>query len=122
MANDKKTTASYRIIPDTAGNRYRFYCDLSGAAGCTTQPVQAQTHEKELELAWKEGQPQFNQCHRCGKWVCDAMYNADVLECVECAPWEAKPLYCSQCGAKIRASDIYCRNCGSRLQYGEVWI
>ena len=52
MATRKKT-AAYRIITDAGGNRYRFFCDLSGAAMCTTEPVYAQTQEEELMLAWE---------------------------------------------------------------------
>ena len=33
----------------------------------------------------------FNPCGRCGRWVSDVMYNADVHECVACAPWENLP-------------------------------
>ena len=28
---EEKKTAAYKITPDTDGNRYRFYCDISGA-------------------------------------------------------------------------------------------
>ncbi len=118
---EKKSTASYHIISDTNGNRYRFYCELSGAAIYTTTPIHAQDPDEELKLAWKEGRPHFNQCHKCGKWVCDVMFNADVLECVDCAPWEDQPQYCSNCGIKINAPDTYCRNCGFRLRYGKIW-
>ncbi len=120
MANRKKT-AAYRIITDAGGNRYRFFCDLSGAAMCTTEPVLADTQEEELMLAWEsEGRQQFNLCHSCGKWVCEAMYNADVGHCVECTPWEERPNYCSVCGERIPADDVFCRKCGAKLQYREV--
>ena len=79
--------------------------------------------EEELRIAWEnEGKKSFNFCHKCGRWVCDAMYNPDVLECVNCAPIEKKPLYCQHCGEKIPADDAFCRKCGSRLTYGgEEW-
>ena len=115
---EKRLTAHYKIIADADGNRYQFFCDLSGALGCTTKPVRADTPNRELMLAWEnEGRAEFNQCHRCGKWVSDIMYNADVLECVECAPWEEQPEYCPQCGQKISSPDKYCPRCGVQMRY-----
>lgn len=122
MTENANRTARYKIITDAGGNRYRFFCALSGAAMCTTKPIRADTQAEELEIAWEtEGIQHFNQCHKCGKWVSDAMYNADVLECVDCAPWEDRPNYCSQCGEKIPVDDTFCRKCGARLQYREVY-
>lgn len=106
------TTATYRVITDAGGMRYRFFCDLSGAAVCTSRPIQADTPE-ELMLAWEhEGRPQFNQCHKCGRWVIDAMYNPDTLECVDCSPWLPEPAYCEKCGARLTPNENYCRRCG----------
>lgn len=117
MKEDKPT---YRVIADAGGRRYRFFCELSGAAVCTTKPIRADTEEEGAELAWKtEGKQLFNQCHKCGRWVCDAMYNADVLECVACAPWEDPPNFCPRCGERTAPQDAYCRKCGAKLQYGE---
>ncbi|MBQ9989398.1 MAG: zinc-ribbon domain-containing protein [Lachnospiraceae bacterium] len=118
----KSNTARYRIITDTGGNKYRFFCALSGAAICTTKPVCGDTQEEELKIAWEEGKQYFNHCHKCGNWVGDAMYNADVFQCVACAPWEARPEFCSQCGTKISPGDTFCKECGSRLRYMEVTI
>lgn len=116
-------TARYKIITNAKGNQYRFFCALSGAAMCTTKPIRADTQEDELKLAWEsEGVQHFNQCNKCGKWVCDAMYNADVCECVSCAPWEERPQYCSQCGERVPLDDIFCQKCGTRLQYREVCV
>ena len=120
--DSKKHTAAYRVISDAGGERYyHFFCDLSGALGCIIGPIRADTEEEELALAWEKGCHQFNRCQKCGRWVCDAMYNADVLECVDCAPWEEAPNYCVKCGAKVSPLDVYCRECGTRLRYGEVW-
>jgi len=114
-----RRTAAYKIISDSGGNRYRFYCDLSGALLCTTKPYSAETPERELELAWEnEGRKHFDLCHKCGKWVIEAMFNADALECVACAPWENTPEYCKFCGKKVSASDAVCPACGKQLIYG----
>ena len=114
----KNLTAHYKVAAAADGNRYQFFCDLSGAIGCTTKPFKADSPEEELLLAWEsEGRYEFNQCHRCGKWVSDVMYNADVLECVECAPWEEQPEYCPQCGQKISHPDKHCPRCGAQMRY-----
>ena len=110
--------AEYMIIKDSDGNRYRFFCELSGMAVHTTEPYKEESAENEAEKAWQnEGENFFDKCHKCGKWVCSAMYNADVLQCVECAAWENKPNYCPSCGKKVSMADIYCSKCGLKLQY-----
>ena len=45
---EEKKTAAYKITPETGGNRYRFYCDVSGALVCITSPYHADTPEEEL--------------------------------------------------------------------------
>ncbi len=121
MANNNHATAKYKIIADSGGNRYRFFCDCSGMIVCTTNPIRAETQEAELKLAWDtEGKQHFNLCSKCGKHVSDAMYNIDTGECVDCSVWEEKPNYCAHCGKKIPTSDTFCRKCGTRLRYGEV--
>ena len=117
---DASKTAPYKIIADAGGSRYRFFCALSGAAMVTTQPIRADTQEEELKLAWQQsGREHFNRCTKCGKWVSGVMYNAEVLKCVECAPWEDHPDYCPKCGKKVPSFDEFCRMCGTKLQYRE---
>ena len=111
-------TAHYRVIADAGGNRYSFFCDIAGALLYTSGPVRAETQEQEVEIAWEDARNYFNRCHKCGKWVSNAMYNADVAECVECAPWENFPRYCAYCGKEITSAGIFCLRCGKRLQYG----
>lgn len=68
--------------------------------------------------AWeREGKECFNRCHRCGKWVIDAMYNAEVLECVVCAPYEAEPRFCKNCGHEVLSPSRVCPACGRKLIY-----
>lgn len=120
VKKDTPTTAPYKVIADTGGSRYRFFCALSGAALVTTKPIRADTQEEELRLAWEnEGKQYFNRCSKCGKWVSGVMYNAEVLKCVECAPWEDRPNYCPKCGKKVPYLDDFCRSCGTKLQYRE---
>lgn len=122
MYQQKNKTATYRIITDEDGRRrYRFFCDISGAVGCTTKPQGGKASEQELMSAWEsEGRECFNHCHKCGKWVSDVMYNADVLECVFCAPWEDKPKYCPHCGEAVSGEENKCKRCGSHLRYQGV--
>lgn len=46
------------------------------------------------------------------------MYNVDVLECVDCAPYEGVPQYCKHCGAKVTTDKNTCGKCGALLAYG----
>ena len=117
--NKKKKTADYRIIKDGNKNRYEFYCELSHASVCVSEPVNAETAEKELMLAWENGgRSHFNQCHKCGRWVTGAMYNPDVFSCVQCTPFEDYPEYCPECGVKTQDPSNYCHICGAKLFYG----
>ena len=91
---------------------------MSGALVCTSQYVQSVFPDDELMIAWKTvGEQHFNKCHKCGKWVIDAMYNAEVLECVECAPYEEEPMYCKHCGIKIEKISNKCPECGMPFLY-----
>ena len=39
-------TARYKVIADSGGNRYSFFCDITGALLHTTDPIQAETQEQ----------------------------------------------------------------------------
>jgi membrane protease subunit (stomatin/prohibitin family) len=116
--NTEKTIATHKIVAHADGNIYKFYCDLSGALVCTTKTYKADTPENELQLAWEqEAKQHFNFCHKCGKQVSNAMFNVDVLECVECAPFETEAKFCKNCGAKIEDPTQLCPACGKPLVY-----
>lgn len=111
-------TATYRIVADAGGNCYKFYCDVSGAHVCTSNPYKADAPEEELMLAWEnEGKAYFNLCHKCGKWVISAVYNPEVFECTDCAPFEHETRYCKFCGAKVWADVRFCPVCNKILHY-----
>ena len=58
--NNKKKTADYKIIGVSGRNRYRFYCDLSGALCVETASYKDADSEKELMVAWeREGKDNF---------------------------------------------------------------
>lgn len=112
-------TAAYRILQDSGGMRFRFFCEVSGAAICATAPTQSQPVEVALDKAWySEGREHFSLCHRCSRWVSDLMYNPNTLQCVDCSPWEERPAFCPHCGAMVQDERTFCRKCGKRLQYG----
>ena len=116
--NEKKT-ANYKRQQTPNGNKYQFFCDLSDALICTTAPVRADTPDEELMLAWNTyAKAHFNQCHKCGRWIINEMYNPDVLNCVVCTPIEDYPEYCPKCGAKTSDPSYFCHMCGTRLLYG----
>ena len=114
-----KETATCKVVCETTGDRFLFFCDLTGAHVCTTKKVyRCDTPEQTLEQAWlMEGLNFFNRCHKCGRWVTDAAYNAEVLECIECAPYECTPNFCKNCGAKIEDAGSQCKFCGKPLIY-----
>lgn len=114
----RNKTAEYKAVMDGGGWRFLFYCQVSGAHACTTKEIYFGEPEEALASAWKEeGCQYFNQCHRCGSWVIDALYNAEVLECVDCAPYEAEPRFCKACSAGIKTPGKHCIHCGCKLIY-----
>ena len=114
-----KETATHKIVSEAQGDRFMFFCDVTGTHVCTTKKVyRSDAPEQALPIAWsEEGMHFFNRCHSCDKWVVDAAYNAEVLECVECAPYECEPNFCKSCGAKIEECGVICKFCGKPLIY-----
>jgi len=44
-------------------------------------------HDAALRAAVEEVAPQFNQCNRCGQWVCRKIcWNGERNQCVRCSP------------------------------------
>ena len=44
-------------------------------------------HDAAMRAAVEEVAPQFNQCNRCGKWVCRKIcWNGERNQCVNCSP------------------------------------
>ncbi len=115
----EKKVAIHKAVADSGGYRFLFYCDVSGAHVCTTKEIYyGDSPDAALLSAWQaEGREHFNRCHKCGRWVIDAVYNAEVLECVECAPYEAEPKFCKTCGTKIETPVKKCPACGNSLIY-----
>lgn len=112
MAKERfRETADYTVSAGPDGYCFRFYCAVSGALPCVAGPIRKGSQDTTLETAWQTvGRSHFNQCHRCGRWVPDVMYNVGALECVECAPWKLPLYFCPECGAGDS-----CARCGVRL-------
>jgi len=132
-------TATYKCTVDSGGRRYSFYCDISHAIVCSTEPIRRQTVEEELEYAWKTtGEKHFNKCKKCGRWVIDSLYNPEKLECVICSPWETdvvigkeqaatrnefgfgpeamkRKKICRHCKSMCNTEGNFCHICGSML-------
>lgn len=120
MDESRTRIARYKRLSGSDGNRYQFFCEVSGALVCTTDRILLDTPEREVEFAWQsEGKKCFNRCQRCEKWVSDVAFNVETLECVECSPWEEEPAYCPHCGAKVSEEETFCPECGRRLRYGK---
>ncbi len=120
--SDNAYTANYLVTTDAVGNKtVSFFCASSGMLVYKSTPKSFANDEEAVQTAWnEEGKHHFDKCHKCGKYVSSVMYNADVLCCVDCAPWEDLPEYCKNCGEKVREGDVFCHKCGKILMYGEL--
>lgn len=115
---DKIRIPPYRTVKDGGGIRYKFLCELSEAVVCKTEPYMADDPDEGARLAWeREGSGRFNHCKRCSRYVSDAMFNVEVLECVACAPYEAEARYCKSCGARVSDPKSPCPDCNKPLIY-----
>lgn len=60
------------------------------------------TRDKQLAAAVEEMKPNFEQCHRCGQWVCKAIcWNAERGLCVQCAPKLDQEVAAMQSAAQV---------------------
>lgn len=108
-----------------------------GNAGNSAYEIQravgGSAHDGALREAVQQIKPLFNQCHRCGKWVCkEICWNNEKGLCKECAPILVEELASAQAVAaqaqifeKARASDqtqgidvtlqtaAHCPSCGA---------
>ena len=111
---NRHLTARFKTVQRGSETLHQFFCDLSGALVCTAAA-------DNPEAAWEsEAKEHFSQCHRCGRWVSDPMYNAETWQCVQCSPWEEKPAFCPHCGERVVDDDVFCHCCHARLKYRET--
>lgn len=120
-SEETRKPAKHKVFSDGEnGNRYAFYCDLSGILVCRTQPIRADTPDEELKTAWETARTEFNVCTKCHRNICNTMFNVDVSECVDCSPWIPPIEYCSECGAEVQESDRFCGKCGRKIPWEGV--
>jgi membrane protease subunit (stomatin/prohibitin family) len=72
------------------------------AAGNVQDLTESQAKDKALREAVDECRPLFNQCHRCGNWVCkDICWNEEFNMCVTDAPKLEQELAAAQSDARL---------------------
>ncbi|MCC6445051.1 MAG: zinc ribbon domain-containing protein [Armatimonadetes bacterium] len=110
---------------------------ILGSAGDSAYEIQravgGPAHDKALKEAVQEIKPLFNQCRRCGQWVCqDICWNKEKGLCKQCAPVLSEEIASAQANAasqqiyeKAMAADLtqgidvtqataaQCPNCGA---------
>ena len=113
---------------------------ILGSVGSSTyemeRAVQGTAHDKAFREAIEEAKPNFRQCPKCTKWVCQSTcWNAKRMLCYECAPDIETELASAQVQAtveqmkdKVRNMDMtkdlnltaeaaaMCPSCGARTQ------
>ncbi len=50
--------------------------------------IRQQVYNRTRAAAIQELARYFNQCRKCGKWVCDDMYDPEKMECTDCTDKE----------------------------------
>ncbi len=64
------------------------------------------TSDRMLRQAVKEVSPRFQQCHRCGQWVCkEICWNDERGLCVACAPKLDQEIAARQAAAQLEQID-----------------
>jgi hypothetical protein len=98
-----------------AGSALRAAGDLLGgffnSAGNSAFEVQraigGKAHDDALEAAVKEGKEHFNQCCRCGRWVCpEVCWNPQAGQCTDCAPKFEQEFAHAHAQAKVAAAQV----------------
>ncbi len=83
---------------------------ILGNAGNTAYNIQravgGHAHDSALQEAVQEIKPLFNQCHRCGTWVCmQVCWNQEKGLCKQCAPILTEELASAQ--AHVARDQVY---------------
>jgi membrane protease subunit (stomatin/prohibitin family) len=85
-----------------------------GSAGNSAYEIQravgGPAHDKALREAVQEIKPLFNQCRRCGKWICkEVCWNGEKGLCKECAPVLAEEVASAQASAMREQVNVKAR-------------
>ena len=98
-----------------AGSALRAAGDLLGgffsSAGNSAFEVQraigGKAHDDALSSAVEEGKKHFQQCGRCGRWVCpEVCWNPQAGQCTDCAPKFEQELAHAHAQAKVAAARV----------------
>ncbi len=69
-----------RKLPPLCRNGFLLESLEKGSVGGLRQRLYNSSHAGAVQDLARY----FNQCRRCGEWVCDEMYDPDRLECIGC--------------------------------------
>jgi hypothetical protein len=76
---------------------------LGWDAEWTRDGLRGSTRDKALARAVDEMKPHFEQCHRCGQWVCGQIcWNGERGMCVTCAPKLGQEIAGMQAAAQVK--------------------
>ena len=76
---------------------------LGWDAEWTRAGLRGSTRDKALAKAVEEMKPHFQQCHRCGQWVCGQIcWNGERGMCVTCAPKLDQEIAGMQAAAQVQ--------------------
>jgi hypothetical protein len=76
---------------------------LGWDAEWTRDGLRGSTRDKALARAVDEMKPHFEQCHRCGQWVCGQIcWNGERGMCVTCAPKLGQEIAGLQAAAQVQ--------------------
>ncbi|HEY3365644.1 MAG TPA: zinc ribbon domain-containing protein [Symbiobacteriaceae bacterium] len=79
-----------------------FLSDVGNAAYGVNRAVGGKAHDDAFRKAVESVRPHFNQCSRCGKWVCgEICWNDRRGLCVDCAPKLEQEMAAAQTEAEL---------------------
>ena len=108
---ETSTIGMAESVLNVAGNFLSGWGGAGNAAHEVERAVGGKLHDAALARAVETARPNFRQCARCGRWVCQQVcWNGQANLCNECAPNFETQMAASQAQAKVDAV---------RLQLGE---
>jgi hypothetical protein len=89
-----------------AGNLFGgVFRSASSSAYEVQRAIGGRAHDAALEEAVREAKGHFQQCSKCGQWVCpDVCWNAQANLCVRCAPNFDVSMAAEHAQAKVNAA------------------
>jgi hypothetical protein len=102
-----------------AGNLFGGIFNTAGNSAYEIQrAVGGKAHDAALEEATQEGKQYFQQCTRCGKWVCpEVCWNAQASMCEGCAPNLQEEMAAAHAQAKVDAARAQLHEAAAKQNY-----